>query len=368
MNMNISSAFGQKELKTSMVESSIKTTGTTSADGFVKMQSPMPIQLSDYPALGTEMTKKQEKEIDYANKKTLVDTNQVFEHSDPRSASFAAMSDPTKIAASLTCTKACNLVTTPFLNPKDGASPRYGVCTRPKCTFAHSTDELQAPRCGFDGNCRFLHGKRDRKTRKIIPDTACKFRHSNETVEEWAKRANITPPALPPTNEHSRKPRVINTAKPSAQPSAQPAAKKFSSVPPPSKVSTVNHSRRTKSRWDEKPELPVDAKASPVYAKASPKSRRRRSYSYDSEYDSSDSSESDSSESDSSSSDSRSDEEERRQFRSRESSRRKHKSSRSKHKIPSAQVIRVPTKELAAIAIKAAFDRGQYNLQVIVED
>jgi hypothetical protein len=34
---------------------------------------------------------------------------------------------------------------------------------------------------------------------------------------------------------------------------------------------------------------------------------------------------------------------------------------------PVSQVIRVPTKELAAIAIKAAFDRGIYNLQVLVE-
>jgi len=30
-------------------------------------------------------------------------------------------------------------------------------------------------------------------------------------------------------------------------------------------------------------------------------------------------------------------------------------------------VIRVPTKELAEIAMKAAFDRGQFNIKIVIE-
>ena len=39
----------------------------------------------------------------------------------------------------------------------------------------------------------------------------------------------------------------------------------------------------------------------------------------------------------------------------------------SNTEVNSVRIIRVPTKELAEFALKAAFDRGYYDIQVIIE-
>ena len=77
-------------------------------------------------------------------------------------------------------------------------------------------------------------------------------------------------------------------------------------------------------------------------------------------------SESDSESDSSSGSDSDSSDEEYRLSRRRRSRRRSKRGSKSPGK-SAMQVIRVPTKELAQIALKMAFDRGQFNIKVIVE-
>ena len=340
--------------------------------------SPLVLKLEEFPALDTQLTKAQEKAISAQNKARFAATKEKIkeaEYVDPRSASFAAMADKKKVAASLTCTKACRIVTGPYTNPAEGKEPAFGVCTREVCTFAHSDEELQLPVCGFDGNCRFLNGKRDRKTRKIIPGTQCRFRHSSESADEYYKRSKVERPALPPTSENTRKPRAASasTSKVSTAKTVTHSPGKYSSMPPPA---PVNRSRRTKSRWDEKPvettvETKVESKAEP---KVEPRSSRRyRSYSSSDDSSSSESSSDDSSSSESSSDDSSSSESEG-EYRSRKRRERRRspvKSSRSRSKSNSktatAQIIRVPTKELAAVAIKAAFDRGQYNVQVLVE-
>ena len=317
--------------------------------------SPLVLELDEFPALGTELTKAQEKAISAQNKATFAATKEKTkeaEYVDPRSASFAAMADKKKVAASLTCTKACHMVTGPYTNPVEGKEPAFGVCTREVCTFAHSDEELQLPVCGFDEHCRFLHGKRDRKTGKIISGTQCRFRHSSESADEYYKRSKVDRPVLPPTSENTRKPRAASasTSKVSTVKTVTHSPGKYSSMPAP-----VNRSRRTKSRWDEKPvETTAETK---VESKVEPRSsRRRRSYS---------SSES-SSESSSSESEGEYRSRKRREHR-RSPVKRSRSRSKSNSKTVTAQIIRVPTKELAAVAIKAAFDRGQYNVQVLLE-
>jgi hypothetical protein len=398
MTKNIFAAFGVDERDADSV--TIKKI-TCSGSG-CKTTTNALLHLEDYPALGTKITKSQKKAISSHNQKQLVDEEErPIDHIDPRSASFAAMADKKKVASSLTCTKACHLVTKSYTNPKEGEEPRFGVCSRATCSFAHSEAELQVPLCGFDGNCRFQYGKRDRKTRTILPGTQCLFRHSNEEVEEYYKRSKVQRPALPPTSKNSRKPSAgrsrpsAGRSRPSAgrsRPSAgrsQPLAGrsqlptmiervltpyrsqpigKYSAVPP------VNHSRRTKSRWDEKHKKspsPTDTTLSSTVnyptvnypTVNSIRSRRPSRVASDSESSSSES-ESSSSDSESSSSDSDSGDECRRRRRRRSTTKRRR--SRSKTS-PPVQIIRVPTKELAAVAIKAAFDRGQYNVKVIVE-
>lgn len=282
--------------------------------------------LDDYPALGAELTKNQAKIIAQANvAKQLAEPAVSSDRLDARSASFAAMADKEKVAKSLKCTKACRNVTGPMTNPKEGEEPKFGVCTREMCTFAHSMEELQLPICGFDGTCRYVHGKRDHKTKQKIPGTKCKYYHSFELIEEWITRTGVDRPNLPPTNEHSRKP---SKSKNNSAPST-PAKSQIKVQAPPKAPTKAPKKKRV---WGPPVGLDNEAEKAPVQEKLS----RRK-------YESSDSSDSES------------------DYKHR--SRRLHsRSSKS-----NSQVIRVPTKELAEIAIQAAFDRGQYNIQVIVE-
>ena len=305
----------------------------------------------EFPSLGTSLTKAQTKIINSTNIET-VKSNAYVHHVDQRTACFESMADKEKIAKSLTCTKACRIVTEPFLNPKDGEEKKFGVCTRQYCTFAHSIAELQVPACGFDGSCRFLYGKRDYNTHQIIPNTQCRFRHSNETIDGWLERSGSKRTPLPETNEHSRKPPTDSKpSKPTDSKPSKPTDSKPSkpidskpskaTIPPPKCIMSSTPLR--KNRWDQKP-VKVEVES--------------ESNSSESE------SESSSSESESSSSESESSS--RRSHRSH--SRRSHRSHsrRSPVKSSSQYLIEVPTKELAAIALKAAIEKGQYNIRVVV--
>ena len=266
------------------------------------------INLEDFPTPGSViLTKEQERDIVSSNKISCVRKVELEEPivTDPRTIAFNHMSNKDKVAKALSCTKACRNI------QRDPETGKFGVCVRKYCTFAHSMDELQPARCSFDLACRFRNGRIiDWNTRTIAPGSKCKFRHSDETVDQYYARSGMTRPDLPPTSEHTRK-------------------------------------------------IPEQPKEQPKEQKVS-----RRVYDSDSEDSESSDSDSESSESsDSDSEDSESEEERRRRLKKERKARKSKKSSPKND----TQVIRVPTKELAEMALKMAFDRGQYNVQVLIE-
>ena len=308
----------------------------------------------DFPELGYNISRAQEKEITINNMNLNI-PNVTPPHSiDPRTRAFETISDKDKLARVLVRTKACRIVT-------DGGNEdeAFGVCYREYCTFAHSMEELNAPPCQFDENCRFKNGRLDQDTGKITPESECKFRHSSETITEWMKRARITPPNIPLTNEKSRQPKtstVTDKPVPKTEKIHQTNTSTVTDKPVPKSMPSKHASitKQKTSKWDEKPG--AISPTQPVLVKKHVKKEvvyQSDSYSSSSDYDSSSSSSSDSSDG--------------------------HRHSRRKHRLPvkrsskknfdnsNLQIIKVPTSELAEMAIKAAFDRGVYNIQVIVE-
>ena len=277
------------------------------------------INLQDFPSPGdVDLTKKQQKEIASSNKTSCPDnilndtpvTNR-------RTMAFNHMADKTQVAKLLTCTKACRNI------QKDPQTGEFGVCSRKYCTFAHSMNELQPARCSFDRTCRFKHGRiTDWKTKNIAHDSKCKFRHSDESIQEYYSRSGMTQPELPLTSEHTRK---IPTD------TDEPNKNKTAPEPVPKYNAELNHKKKVSFE--------------PVPKYNAELNHKKKVY----EPDMSSDSESEDSEI----------EEDSRQILKKE---RKSKSPKS-----AMQVIRVPTKELAEIALKALFDRGQFNVQVLIE-
>ena len=180
---------------------------------------------------------------------------------------------------------------------------KFGVCSRKYCTFAHSMDELRPASCSFDLSCRFKHGR----------------------IIDWASRT-ISP---------GSKCKFLHSDETINQYYAR------SGMTPPDLPPTSEYTRKI----PEQPEKITEEKQV---------SRK--------EYDS-DSSSSSESEEEEESSEEEEEEEEKRRLKKKHKVR-KNKNSSSKNDI---QVIRVPTQELAEIALNAAFDRGQFNIQVIIE-
>jgi hypothetical protein len=118
--------------------------------------------------------------------------------SNSRTSCFYTLADKNILSATLTRTKPCRLVL------KKPNSEHFGICTREECSFAHSQEELELPVCMFGENCRIVHGKRDKNTNEIIPNSSCIFKHPFETVNEWMKRTNTVIPELPKTSNQSR--------------------------------------------------------------------------------------------------------------------------------------------------------------------
>ena len=264
------------------------------------------INLEDFPTPGSViLTKEQEKDIVSCNKISCARKVELEEPivTDHRTIAFNHMASKDKVAKALACTKACRNI------QRDSQTGKFGVCERKYCTFAHSMDELQPARCSFDLSCRFRNGRIiDWNTRTIAPGSKCKFRHSDETVDQYYARSGMTRPDLPPTSEHTRK----IPEQPKEQPKQEP-----------------------KEQPKEQP-------------KQEPKEQKVSRRAYDSDSDSSDSSESE--------------EEKRLRMKKERKARKSRKSPKN-----DIQVIRVPTKELAEIALKMAFDRGQFNVQVLIE-
>ena len=317
------------------------------------------INLEDFPTPGSViLTKEQEKEIFDSNRMSCTRKIQLEPAvTDPRTIAFNHMADKDKVAKTLSCTKACRNI------KMDPETRKFGVCYRAYCTFAHSMDELQPALCSFDNVCHFKHGRIiDRNTRTIAQGSKCKFRHSDETINQYYARSGMTCPDLPMTNEETRK---IQLEQPKKQPKEE--------VKVPVKKQPKEEVK-VPVKKQPKEEVKVPVKEQPKEeVKEQPKEQQvsRRSYDSDmssdsesSDSESSESSDSESSESsDSESSESETEEETRRHLK-KERKARKSKKSSLKNDI---QVIRVPTKELAKIALKAAFDRGQFNVQVLIE-
>jgi hypothetical protein len=370
--------------------------------------------LDDFPTMGSNLTKSQKRTIHLTNleyvNEAVVKINDGSDYIDPRTAAFNGMADKEKIAKSLTCTKACRIVTEPFLNPKEGTKKQFGVCTRMYCSFAHSQMELQPPMCGFDETCRFLNGKRDYYTKKLIPGTQCRFRHSYETVDGWLQRSGVTRTPLPETSELSRKPPnptptpvnvtsmppSLPTSMPSSLPTSMPPSLPTSmppslptsmppslptsmppslptsmppslptSMPPSLPTSMAPFRRVRKSRWDEKPTETI--KVAKII-----ESNSDDSDSSSSDSSSSSSSSSDSSSSDSSSSSSSDDNDTYHKCSSTtrrkrtQPTRRLNVSHINKREHRKQNVIEMPTKELAAMAIKKCIESGDFNTRVVV--
>ena len=296
------------------------------------------INLSDFPGPSSMLlSKEQTRVIKESNLKSQVKTaigcNTDLQVNE-RTEAFNHLADKERVASSLVCTKACRNVTT--LNEKG----EFGVCTREYCTFAHSEEELTLPWCTFDQTCRFKNGRFvNFNTNTLIPDSQCKFRHSDETIENYYRRSGKKRPYLPATSVNSRKP---NKRIPTSTAPTQPCEHK------PISASTAP-TQPLKSRWEQ-------TTTSTEFKKSDLKEKKYSRKRYDSYSESSSSEESSSSDSESES-------------HRRSSSRhyRKRKSSSEKN-TTEPQVIRVPNNELATVAIKAAFDRGQYNIRVVIEE
>lgn len=212
----------------------------------------------------------------------------------------------------LVCTKACKYV----IQLKENGD--YGVCYRPICSFAHSLEELKDPMCGFDKMCRYRDTNR------------CMFRHSDETKEQWLDRTEQKLPNLPPTSKNTRvKPcDMLGSGYYSNKPISRPAIK-----------INLSKSKNTEQKtppvcpagYVEVPKTPrknvwkIDriSKANSVVRKLN------MDECYHSEYKQPDS-----------------------EYIYRQSER---------------YIIRVPSKELAKIAIQTALDNGISNIQVILE-
>lgn len=54
-----------------------------------------------------------------------------------------------------------------------------GKCNRKVCNFAHSIEEFNFPSCAFADNCKVKN---------------CKFKHNNETIENYKSRINFKLP------------------------------------------------------------------------------------------------------------------------------------------------------------------------------
>ena len=89
----------------------------------------------------------------------------------------------------LLCTKACHFC-------KKNEAGEWGVCSREKCTFAHSLSELQLSQCSFGDNCKRKNGS-----------NSCQFKHPDETNDKYYSRTGIEKPDLPETSEMTRKPK-----------------------------------------------------------------------------------------------------------------------------------------------------------------
>ena len=264
-----------------------------------------------------------EKEI-IKNKEMTYLYNNINKQSDDNSArseAFANLENKNTLAITLKCTKACTHVTTKNDNGD------FGTCYRETCSFAHSVDEWQPPKCQFGSTCRIRHG-RVNKDCVVDPNTKCKFIHDDESVTNWKKRTGQLIPDLPSTNEDSRKPVVKSEIKSEIKNISATITRPYVAEKPSVWRSIIKNDDvgdpNTKCKI-----IPDDESDKHIISSSDLNKTisSKKSYKYDDD----------------------------------------HRKPRSKHHrdLKSAvQIIRVPTTELAEIAIKAALERGILNIQV----
>jgi len=97
-----------------------------------------------------------------------------------RTNAFKVIANRQNISSRLMKTKPCYNMT------------QYGKCNRKQCNFAHSVDELKDPMCIFDKTCR----KRQ----------ACRFKHSDESREEYHQRCGLNMSMLYKIDEDMKQP------------------------------------------------------------------------------------------------------------------------------------------------------------------
>lgn len=199
---------------------------------------------------------------------------------------------------SLYCTKACNF------SVKNTDTGKYGKCIRYKCTFAHSLEELQDPKCVFDSNCKYQWGYYDNMDGLLYDneDDRCPFIHSNETRDEWIKRTGKKLPDLPYSIKKSP---VLGNG----------YVKKCNPSTPPTRITLKTPSTPVKEKIQQR--VGAIKNLSKEFEDTTPD-----------------------------------------------------KKSCEKSSISSAKeiyIIKVPNENLAAIAINSAFEKGVFNIQVIIE-
>jgi len=187
---------------------------------------------------------------------------------------------------------------------KNPNTGEYGTCYRSTCTFAHSLEELNAPLCEFDEMCRYKDGRYN-KNGDFDATMKCTFRHTNETIEEWLERTGKTLPDLPKTLSKTVSEKVLGSG----------YAKKNTQFTPPKRIVL------------EIPSAPVKPPAKKIEKKESTEKVKKN---LSKEY----------------------------------SEKPTEKSLNSNNDL---HIIKVPSKELAEIAIKSAFENGVFNIQVIIE-
>jgi len=187
---------------------------------------------------------------------------------------------------------------------KNPITGKYGTCYRSICTFAHSLEELNDPMCEFNRMCRYKHGRYN-KNGEFDVTLKCTFRHISETREEWLERTEKTLPDLPKTLSKPVEEKVLGSG----------YAKKTSPFTPPKRVAL------------DIPSAPIKPPAEKVAKKESTEKVRKNL--------------------------------------SKEYNEKPTKKSLNSNN--DLHIIKVPSKELAEIAIKYAFENGVFNIQVIIE-
>ena len=169
------------------------------------------MSLNEFPVLGTKISKDQERNIRLLNlsERTREQARRYEARTHEYTRYELAKGETTSSNESYVFTKPCKNVT-------DGTTESFGVCTRSVCTFAHSLQELKIPKCRFMSNCR-----------SKFP---CKFLHPDETVDAWILRTGEKLPNLPPTNDNSRRPE--STPSPTSDITTTPA--------PPLTLASIN--------------------------------------------------------------------------------------------------------------------------------